>query len=138
LCRIADLVAVTIEHRQAAERAEKGEFGSEDLSLPLPALWHAPDFQSQPEVSDNHRGVTAKASSATRAPEIRSCAGCGFPVSTGRALCVECEQKPGSASAPPPLFTTEAEESWMSAHGYTIASIIVTVLTAAFILWLRR
>jgi len=136
LSRIGDLVSVTIEHRQAAERAEKREFGNEELSLPLPALWHAPEFSVEAEVSHKHHPVTAKTSSSV--PEIRSCAGCGFPVSTGRALCVECEQKPGTPRAFSPLFTTEAEESWMSAHGYTIASIIVTVLTAALILWLRH
>jgi len=137
LPRLADLVAVTLDHREAAERAEKLEFGNEELSLPVPALWHAPEISSEPEFSKHEDAVTAKASSAA-APEIRTCAGCGFPVSTGRALCVECEQKPGNGSAPPPIFATEAEESWLSAHGYTIASLIVTVLTAALILWLRH
>jgi hypothetical protein len=138
LSRIADLVAVTIEHREAAERTEKREFGSEELSLPVPALWHAPEEPSELGISNHKDVVLAKTSSATAAPEIRTCAGCGFPVSTGRSLCVECEQKPGSAAVSAALFSAEAEESWLSAHGYTIASIVVTLITAAIILWLRH
>jgi len=136
LSRLADLVAVTLDHREAAERAEKLEFGNEDLSLPVPALWHAPEIPSEPVFSKRHGDVVK--SSSVSVPEIRTCVGCGFPVSPGRALCVECEQKPGSASVPAPIFSTEAEESWLSAHGYTIASLIVTVLTAALIFWLRH
>jgi hypothetical protein len=51
---------------------------------------------------------------------------------------VECEHNRESIHEPESLFTTEAEESWLSAHGYTIASLIVTAITAALIVWLRH
>jgi hypothetical protein len=35
------------------------------------------------------------------------------------------------------LFATEAEESWISTHGYTIASVLVSALAVAIIYWLR-
>jgi hypothetical protein len=53
---------------------------------------------------------------------------------------VECEQKPGVRTQPPAdLFASATkQERWLSAHGYTIASLLLTALTAAVILWLRR
>ena len=143
LSRLADLVTVTVDHCEAAERAEEFEFDNEELSPPIPALWHAPELPSKAQFRNSHvvnPGALepARVSAPGPAPQVRTCAACGFPVSTGRALCVECEQKSESTSVPAPLFAAEAEESWLSAHGYTIASLIVTALTAALIVWLRR
>jgi hypothetical protein len=35
------------------------------------------------------------------------------------------------------MFTLEKQESWISAHGYTVASLLVTALVAAVVYWLR-
>jgi hypothetical protein len=35
------------------------------------------------------------------------------------------------------LFAKQKEESWISAHGYTIASVLVSALAVAIIYWLR-
>lgn len=133
--RIADLVMVTIEHRDAARRAEQLEFKEEELELP--SLWHAPEV---PKHEVRFMGdVQVEATPTERLiPQFGKCAACGFPVSPNRSLCVECEQKPESAAAARDIFTTEPEESWLSAHGYTIASALVTAITAAIILWLRH
>jgi hypothetical protein len=141
LSRIAGLITVTLEHRDAAERAGRFSFMDEELSPPLPDLWHAPEPVTKSEAPAPAYAAAAelkKSKTSVVAPEVRACAACGFPVSPGRALCVECEQNPESVPAAPSLFSTEAEESWLSAHGYTIASVLVTVLTVAIILWLRR
>lgn len=133
--RIADLVIVTVEHRDAARRAEQLEFKEDELELP--SLWHAPEGTKselrfmgdvQVETKPIERSI----------PEVGKCAACGFPVSPNRSLCVECELKPESAAAAREIFTSEPEESWLSAHGYTIASALVTAITAAIILWLRH
>ena len=133
--RIADLIIVTVEHRDAALRAEHLEFREEELELP--SLWHAPDA---PKAELRFMGdVQVEARPMERSiPAVGKCAACGFPVSPNRSLCVECEQKPESAAAVKDIFTSEPEESWLSAHGYTIASALVTALTAAIILWLRH
>ncbi len=76
---------------------------------------------------------------------VHTCAGCGFPVSGRRTLCLDCEKHgddprndPTLAAHPPvEMFATEKEERWISAHGYTIASLLVTALAAAIIFWLR-
>ena len=137
ISRIADLVLVGLEHREAALRAEKLEFREEELELP--ALWHAPEsaFRAEPSFRGD---VEVEAGATERDKSVAAfatCTVCGFPVSPTRSLCVECEQKPESRPAAN-LFTTEPDESWLSAHGYTIASVLVSVITAAIILWLRR
>jgi hypothetical protein len=139
LSRIADLVAITLDHREAAERADKLEFTDERLDPPLPELWHAPEIPAGPQLAKaTIASEISKAPATAPTLEVRTCAACGFPVSPGRVLCVECEHKRESIHEPESLFTTEAEESWLSAHGYTIASLVVTALTAALIVWLRH
>jgi hypothetical protein len=133
--RIADLIVVTVEHHDAARRAEQLEFREEELELP--SLWHAPEA-SKNEV--RFMGdVQVEASPVERLiPEVGKCAACGFPISPTRSLCVECEQNPESAATAREIFTTAPEESWLSAHGYTIASALVTAITVAIILWLKH
>lgn len=131
VARIAELVEVALQHRDAAARAERLEF--RDSELELPSLWSAPE-----NVRPNNRAVEAPQAATKTATQVETCAACGFPVSPGRSLCVECELKPETAIPAKDLFQSETEEIWLSAHGYTIASVLVTVLTAAIILWLRH
>ena len=102
-------------------------------AAPTPVTWHTPEASGlipQPEASKKTAPSTP----------VQACVACGFPVSPGRRLCVECEQKPGVRSSPPPELFAAAQkhEGFLSAHGYTIASLLVTALTAAIIWWLRR
>jgi hypothetical protein len=128
--RLADLAAVAFEHRVAAESAEAQPWQGlqEQLS---PVAWHAPQKPDLP--------VNESKTEPVHITTVKMCAACGFPVSPGRNLCVECEQKSEtSVPAPPELFSTQNQESWISEHGYTVASLIVSALAAAIILWLRR
>jgi hypothetical protein len=133
--RIADLIIITLEHQDAARRAEKLEFREEELELP--SLWHAPEAPKSEVRFMGDVQVEARPIELS-IPAVGKCAACGFPISPNRSLCVECEQKPESAAVARDIFTTEPEESWLSAHGYTIASALVTAITAAIILWLRH
>ncbi len=133
--RIVDLVTVTLEHQDAAGRAERLEFREKELGTPSlgQVSEDASRIGSAPQTKiENSNGLTQAV------PKIHSCATCGFPVSAARTLCVECERKSESATAPTELFATEMEESWWSAHGYTVASMVVTALTVAIVLWLRH
>jgi hypothetical protein len=129
--RLADLAAVALEHRVAATRAEAETWHGlhEQLS---PVAWHAPansEIAAAAEPKTESVQITA----------VNTCTACGFPVSPGRILCVECEQKSDApVSKPGELFSSQNQESWISEHGYTAASLIVSALAAALILWLRR
>jgi len=132
---IAEMVNTAIDHMEAAENAQMRILESPqptEIETASQQLWHA---DSRPE-------VTSKADSAPMpapAPlKVHGCRSCGFPVSEGRELCVECEQDPRVPHLPePPLLAVEPEQSWIVAHGYTVASLLVTALVAGIIYWLR-
>lgn len=128
--RLAELASVALEHMQAAERTDARFW--EQLQEPLiPRHWHAPERAS--------RIVVNEEAAPSRPAEVHLCAGCGFPVSPGRKLCVECEQKPDAAiAASIELFAAQHQPNWFAEHGYTVASLIVSALAAVIIFWLRR
>jgi hypothetical protein len=135
--RIAELVTVILEHRDAAERAGRMEFREKELAPP--SLWHVPEEASKPAPAQLAKNDLEKPADSKRGiAQVRGCTACGFPVSPARTLCVDCERKSESVPVPTELFAIAAEESWLSAHGYTIASILVTALTVVLIFWLRH
>ena len=135
--RISALVSVAVEYRDAAEQASAriAERGTEIQAESRPASWHAPDSLAAQAIPANP--VQRVASRSTL--NAQGCASCGFPVSPGRRLCVDCERK---SDLPLPstseLFTIPTDETWLSAHGYTLLSVLIPTIAAALYFWLRR
>jgi hypothetical protein len=131
IVRLAEMVSTALEHMHAAEHSEEVILtaASERLQREIARSWHAPEG---PEVSTyrNSKSVEPHVPAS-----VRTCEGCGFPVSHGRNICVDCEERGGARSSR--LFTPEAHESWINAHGYTVASLLVSALAAAILYWLR-
>jgi hypothetical protein len=132
---IAEMVNTAIDHMEAAENAQMRILESRrptEIEIPSPQLWHA---DSRPEVTSKPDFAPMPATAPLR---VHVCQSCGFPVSEGRKLCLECEQDPRVPHLPePPLLAIEPEQSWIGAHGYTVASLLVTALVAGIIYWLR-
>jgi GAF domain len=133
IVRLADLVNTALENRTAAVEAEKrlldrlDEFARPEVAS---ALWHPPESASCQQAKAPEAPIPAA--------EVQKCVSCGFPVSKGRRLCVECDQQMGPANPAAKIFgTNQPEQSWISVHGYTIASALVTAAAIAVILWLR-
>jgi hypothetical protein len=131
--RLAEMVTVALEHREAAFQVEHGiTANGERLDLePLRDASAATGISALPLP----RAESVHASPSTA--KVQTCASCGFPVSDRRTLCVDCEQN-CSHSIPAPWFSREPEESWLSAHGYAVASIVVSALAALIIFWIRH
>jgi hypothetical protein len=73
---------------------------------------------------------------------VRTCAACGFPVSEGRRLCLDCEAASPSAipasSETPEFFSQLSDESnpsWVGSHVYLIATVLIVAATIAVVLW---
>ncbi|HEV2696515.1 MAG TPA: GAF domain-containing protein [Terriglobales bacterium] len=132
--RLAEVVTTAIDHREAALQVENGSFehAFQATSAFAPKLWHAPELDEE-----DPSPLAAPAVPIFTSASVEKCASCGFPVSTGRKLCVDCEQKTETVHEPAELFSTPEHESWIRAHGYTIASLFVTGAAVALILWLR-
>jgi hypothetical protein len=131
VARLAEMAGTAMDHKNAAALAETLAFDEilDVPTAPATSCWHAPDLKEP--------GAQSNLPSGALPIEVHKCASCGFPVSNGRKLCVDCDKNSDLAQEPAALFTTPAEENWLSAHGYTIASVLVSIITIAFILWLR-
>ncbi|MGA9965570.1 MAG: GAF domain-containing protein [Terriglobales bacterium] len=102
-----------------------------DANAPKPSDANAPKLDAPP----------------VRAPEldkIRKCEACGFPVSEGRTLCLDCEAARLSGESPAPLASNQApaflakfenrkEQGWLGSHIYTIGTVLIVILTVVLL-----
>jgi putative methionine-R-sulfoxide reductase with GAF domain len=70
---------------------------------------------------------------------LRRCETCGFPVSAGRKLCLDCEaSSPGASAGDAAEFfgdLGDPEPSWVKSHGYLLATALVAAATIALLIW---
>jgi putative methionine-R-sulfoxide reductase with GAF domain len=71
---------------------------------------------------------------------VRACEACGFPVSQGRRLCLDCEavtpnMDPGGEA--PELFgqLDDSNTSWVRSHVYLMAALLIAAATIAVVVW---
>jgi GAF domain len=90
---------------------------------------------------DGLPGTTAAARPDRSKPveRIRSCTSCGFPVSEGRVLCLDCESKGSQARgtgflAPPSPQPQKGIKSWILTNRYIIGMVLISAATIAFAL----
>jgi len=135
MLRLAQMVNIALEHREAAEEVE-ARFKQADIEPEISQV--APNLLTSSDEAVQSEKLTAPDTSSL-ASAIHGCKSCGFPVSSNREICLDCEEKLPSVSVAPgkELFATPPAESWIGAHGYTIASLLVTAAAAAIIYWLR-
>jgi hypothetical protein len=138
IIRLADMVGTAMNCMEAEQNSPVDEHPrvAELVTQPpkpaTPVLWHAP--------AGSASGPSNKSDSASDLPvTVYACESCGFPVSRGRAICVDCEERGSPSATMARLLTArqKEDESWISAHGYTIASVLVSALVFAIIYWLR-
>jgi len=162
--RLAEMVQTGLEHADAAKRAQQEIVAKSDQA---PAD-QTEEKQSEPAAvaaeiaKDASTGVAAKGSATpektappeatpsepARPPEldkIRKCGACGFPVSEGRTLCLDCEAARLSGESPAPLasgqapaflakFENRKEKGWLASHIYTIGTVLIVVLTVVLLI----
>jgi putative methionine-R-sulfoxide reductase with GAF domain len=72
---------------------------------------------------------------------LRRCETCGFPVSEGRRLCLDCEAATpdaiASVGSDPEFFgeLAESNTSWVRSHVYLIATAAIAVATILLLAW---
>ncbi|MBZ5573031.1 MAG: GAF domain-containing protein [Acidobacteriia bacterium] len=141
LARLSEMTLTSLEHADAAQRAltEIANAKISELSPTETELAEQQGKSEKPLVLDAGRGR----SSAVAELPIHGCQGCGFPVSEGRTLCLDCEETEHSeghfartnAGAPAFLSQTVAGgEGWLDSHLYTIGTILIIVLTVVLLM----
>jgi hypothetical protein len=158
--RLAEMVQTGVEHAEAAERAlqeiaAKNEQAAAEQKQSQPPLVSAEPEKSTvapvasvPEAKAPEAApLNPTAPEPVRAPEldrIRKCEACGFPVSEGRTLCLDCETARLSGDNPAPLaggqppaflakFENRKQQGWLGSHIYTIGTVLIIVLTVVLV-----
>jgi putative methionine-R-sulfoxide reductase with GAF domain len=112
----------------------------------VPALAASPALVEIPEPAANAQENQAEDEHTSPITTIafgnlRRCETCGFPVSEGRRLCLDCEAATpdaiASISGDPELFgeLAESNTSWARSHMYLIATAVVAVATIVLLAW---
>jgi putative methionine-R-sulfoxide reductase with GAF domain len=156
--RLGEMVQTALDHADAARRAEMvislGEAGSREGVYVTPPP--VPNTPSSPLPSPTAIPTPVEERGSRQTPpvdrgQIGQCIACGFPVSGGRALCVDCEASrsgnmslaPDPATARAPAFFSRLlspaapEEGCLKSHKYLIATILIMAATLGILLWLR-
>jgi putative methionine-R-sulfoxide reductase with GAF domain len=109
------------------------------LAVP-PALVETPELLASPD--EIHATADHTNSISTIAfGNLRRCETCGFPVSQGRRLCLDCEAATPNAIAvvdgDAEFFgeLAESNTSWVRSHVYLIATAVIAVATIVLLAW---
>ncbi len=151
--RLAVMVQTGLEHADAAKRALLEIAAKSDTAeAQQKASTPAPTPKEEKGASAAVASVPATEPRNTAAfkpdqparpqelDKIGKCEACGFPVSEGRTLCLDCEAARLSGDSPAPLASTQApaflskfetpkKQGWLGAHIYTIGTVLIVVLT---------
>jgi hypothetical protein len=160
--RLAEMVQTGVEHADAAKRAmqeiaakneeavakQKEQKQSEPAPVTGPEKSAVTAVAAAPEAKTQEaKAPKPEALEPVRAPvldKIRKCEACGFPVSEGRTLCLDCETARCSGDNPSPLaggqppaflakFEGRKEQGWLGSHIYTIGTVLIIVLTIVLV-----
>lgn len=165
LQRISEMIQTAVEHAEAARRAEQLSIEpAVDKELrPVAGVVPAkPAGQSnsgapnQDSAIDHERpsapagadtGIVEEEAGQDPQPitplafgKVGNCAGCGFPISEGRRLCLDCEAAApnvDSSGGLPQSFaeSSESQPSWLRSHLYLVAAALLVVATIAIVVW---
>jgi putative methionine-R-sulfoxide reductase with GAF domain len=150
--RLADMVQTAIDHAEAAQRAQSeivresgpGLADENELGSGLPPESENADSSD----IETGPGANEEVIQPVERGKIGSCSVCGFPISQGRTLCLDCEKvhaprsKPAADQEPDPLpalggFGAESE-SWLQSHKYLFVAFVVLAALIATLLYLTR
>jgi hypothetical protein len=150
--RLREMVNIALD-QASAERVKHSPFavhgakvkalaaaaGAGTGTLPLIAIAEVPvsakgtDFVASLPGSPQPRAEVVKA-----VDRIKTCKRCGFPVSEGRLLCLDCEEKgtPGSVAEFHLAASSSSSElkAWFLRNRYIIGMVLISAATIAFAL----
>jgi putative methionine-R-sulfoxide reductase with GAF domain len=139
------VVAITPDLADTASQAAIA-----DQPAPVPPALDHPMGSAQVHSALFHE--TVPETPAAPVPEamrrVQKCASCGFPVSEGRSLCVDCENKrhlhPEAAVAVAPEFvpafldsSLPPKESWVANHVNVLAVLVLILSIVVFVVVFR-
>lgn len=164
LQRIAEMILTAVDHAEATQRTEKEisaeskdpevivETIAESKAAEEPAAKTPAQSEMKTAPLTSGETMTPDVPNPISTPErviiINKCSRCGFPVSEGRVLCLDCEAAEtaeGKPPAPPlrgdfvPPFSGAGaqEESWLRSHWYFLVIAVVAAIVVGVLMRLR-
>jgi putative methionine-R-sulfoxide reductase with GAF domain len=145
---LSQCVVTALDHAASARSALEGAWitkpdppsaAKKSGETPQPANSGSPlPVEANPAPVDPSPAADASPAPAkAKTVNSKQCTSCGFPVSPGRTLCIDCEaaqseNDPSAHSFAVPGFlasTPPRQQSWFDQHMYTIGTIAVAALT---------
>jgi transcriptional regulator with GAF, ATPase, and Fis domain len=126
---LSKMVLTAVEHRDAVKHVLASIAAADPVFSGKPAV---------PREASPSSGIgpsPVPSAVARRVEKVQVCEACGFPVSEGRTLCVDCEdaraaeETSGTAPAFLSQLVREQEHGWLQAHFYTIGTLLMVLLT---------
>jgi putative methionine-R-sulfoxide reductase with GAF domain len=142
ITHLAELIQTAIQHSDAIQRgALEIAAGQTSATTDAPA---SPIATIEEEALPESPLIPEAARAASI--KIHSCSTCGFPISEGRKLCVDCEansdQNLDGSPSPSALLVDQwrekSQRSWLRENIYAIGIVIVFAITIVFLFWTKR
>ena len=134
--RLSEMVLTAVEHYDAARKVLTNLANEDPSSVEKPAV--------APEGRPVATPAAVPSTVSMKVDKVNRCEACGFPVSEGRTLCVDCENaraaEDNTETAPAFLsqLVREQNQNWLQSHFYTIGTVLMVALTVvALMLKLR-
>jgi putative methionine-R-sulfoxide reductase with GAF domain len=129
------------EPEPAVEKEAVVKPAAEGVAMPQSAsAANEPDHAA----SEEEPAVDSVAVLVSERGNIGTCQACGFPISEGRKLCLDCEADqipelvPAAAAVVndiPEFLTVPESKSWLQSHLYVVVTILMVAATVILILW---
>jgi len=130
-----DAMEETLQRRPGKHPLESGTMATDAPASPAVLRWSRPET----EVPAQEPSPRSAAQTAMAAPLVATCSACGFPVSQGRKLCVDCEASHANAETVPRFLGEMAKikPAWKSPHTYLLAFLMIFLLLFAVLTAMR-
>jgi GAF domain-containing protein len=136
--RLSEMVLIALARADAGRRAQ------EEITLNSSSEARAEtENQTESLSSAESQPIDENQTAAASLPAIEkvgTCQACGFPVSDGRTFCLDCEEarqsRENSESAPAFLSQLARQESrsWFESNFYTLATVLMVLLTLVILI----
>jgi len=130
--RLSEMVLTALERADAARRAQEEITVKRREARAETENETERQFSADSQASDENQTA---APSLLAIDKVATCQACGFPVSDGRTFCLDCEEarhsRENSESTPAFLSQLAREEShtWFESNFYTLATVLMVLLT---------
>ncbi len=136
---LADLMIVAIENAAAAKRTFKDVIlpAAEEPKVEPPKIQEPKkEIAAPPAQSSETKGnppETKSGETRSQQESVRTCGSCGFPISEGRTICLDCEEAGQSPESALPILSSGSNETWLQANFYTIGIVFMMLATAVLL-----